>query len=101
MQPRGTRLRYLNALPRLLLTLPFLVRLGVAVLSILSFLILYMFFAPAARNPTILAVPMALVAWMFRRRGVWICLVTMLLTLSFFYTAKPQTTLYTPSLIQP
>lgn len=100
MQPRGTRLRYLNALPRLLLTLPFLVRLGVAVLSILSFLILYMFFAPAARNPSILAVPMALVAWMFRRRGVWICLVSMLLTLWVFYTIETQNILLTPSLIR-
>jgi len=100
MQPRGMRLRYLNALPRLLLTLPFLARLGVAVLSILSFLILYMFFAPAARNPSILAVPMALVAWMFRRRGVWICLVSMLLTLWVFYTIKTQNILLTPSLIR-
>src|SRR6266849_770958 len=72
-------MRHLDAFPRFLLKLPFIVRLSVAILSVAFFLILYMIVSPAARTPLMLAIPVALVAWMFRKRGVFICLAIMVL----------------------
>lgn len=84
-------MRYLNALPRFLLKLPYLVRLSIASGCVLLFLIVYMAVIPAARNPSILVVPMALCAWMFKRRGVFIALGTMLLVLWMFYAIHAGT----------
>ena len=53
----------LDAFPRFLLKLPFIVRLSVAILSVAFFLILYMMVSPGARTPLMLAIPVALVAW--------------------------------------
>ena len=54
-------MRRLDAFPRFLLKLPFFVRLSVAILSVVFFLLLYMLVSPAARTPLMLAIPMALV----------------------------------------
>src|SRR6266700_5035565 len=54
-------MRRLDAFPRFLLKLPFFVRLSVAILSVVFFLLLYMMVSPAARTPLMLAIPMALV----------------------------------------
>src|SRR6266566_5639945 len=53
-------MRRLDAFPRFLLKLPFFVRLSVAILSVVFFLLLYMMVSPAARTPLMLAIPMAL-----------------------------------------
>lgn len=84
-------MRYLNALPRYLLKLPYLVRLSIASGCVLLFLIVYIAVMPAARNPSILVVPMALCAWMFKRRGVFIALSTMLVVLWMFYAIHAGT----------
>lgn len=84
-------MRYLNALPRFLLKLPYLVRLSIASGCVLLFLIVYMVVTPASRNPSILVVPMALCAWMFKRRGVFISLGTMLLVLWIYYAIHSGT----------
>jgi hypothetical protein len=74
-------MRHLDAFPRFLLKLPFMVRLGIAVLCVAFFLSLYMMISPAARTPSMLAIPVAFVGWMFRKRGVFICLASMVLVL--------------------
>lgn len=84
-------MRHLKTLPRFLLTLPLVIRLSIAVLCVVIFLLIYMMSASAARNPNVLAIPMALVAWMFRRRGVYICLVGMVGILWIFYSIRMQT----------
>jgi signal transduction histidine kinase len=91
--------RFLNALPRFLLTLPRVVRLGIVALSVVLFLMLYMM-SPAARNPSILMIPMALAAWMFRRRGMLICVVSMIPVLWVFYAIRMQSVWLSPVLIE-
>jgi signal transduction histidine kinase len=91
--------RFLNALPRFLLTLPRVVRLGIVALSVVLFLMLYMM-SPAARNPSILMIPMALAAWMFRRRGMLICVVSMISVLWVYYAIRMQSVWLSPVLIE-
>jgi len=92
-------MRHLDAFPRFLLKLPFIVRLSVAILSVAFFLILYMMVSPAARTPLMLAIPVALVAWMFRKRGVFICLAIMVLVLWVFYSLRLKSILLPSSMI--
>ena len=92
-------MRHLDAFPRFLLKLPFVVRLGVAVLCVAFFLSLFMMVSPAARTPSMLAIPVALVGWMFRKRGVFICLAAMVLVLWVFYGLKAKNMLLPSSLI--
>ena len=95
----GDVMRHLDAFPRFLLKLPFIVRLSVAILSVAFFLILYMIVSPAARTPLMLAIPVALVAWMFRKRGVFICLAIMVLVLWVFYSLRLKRMLLPSSMI--
>ena len=92
-------MRHLDAFPRFLLKLPFMVRLGVAVLCVAFFLSLFMMVSPAARTPSMLAIPVALVGWMFRKRGVFICLAAMVLVLWVFYGLKAKNMLLSHSMI--
>jgi len=92
-------LRFLNTLPRFLLTLPRVVRLGIVALSVVLFLMLYMI-SPAARNPSILMIPMALAAWMFRRRGMLICVVSMISVLWVYYAIRMQSMWLSPVMIE-
>ena len=92
-------MRFLNALPRFLLTLPRVVRLGIVALSVVLFLMLYMM-SPAARNPSILMIPMALAAWMFRRRGMLICVASMISVLWVYYAIRMQSVWLSPVLIE-
>ena len=92
-------MRHLDAFPRFLLKLPFIVRLSVAILSVAFFLILYMMVSPAARTPLMLAIPVALVAWMFRKRGVFICLASMVLVLWVYYSLRMKSMLLPSSMI--
>lgn len=66
--------RHLTALPGYLLTLPPVIRLSIAIVCTAFTLILYMMLSNPAKNPSILVVPMVVVAWMYRRPGVFICL---------------------------
>ena len=91
-------LRFLNALPRFLLTLPYMVRLGIVVLSTALFLLLYVMM-PAARNPSILMIPTALAAWIFRRRGMLICVVNIICVLWVFYAIRMQRAWLPPIMI--
>src|SRR5258708_4734418 len=84
-------MRHLKILPRFLLTLPFVIRLSIALLCVVIFLLMYMMPAAAARNPSVLTIPMVLVAWMFRKRGVYICLVSMIGVVWIFYSIKMKT----------
>src|SRR5712692_6499724 len=92
-------MRRLDAFPRFLIKLPFILRLTVAVLCVLFFLLLFMLIPVSARTPSMLAIPLALVAWMFRKPGAFICIVCMALVLWFFYAIKLHRILLTSSLI--
>jgi signal transduction histidine kinase len=95
----GDMMRYLDAFPRFLLKLPCFIRLSAAILSVVFFLLLYMMVSPAARTPLMLAIPMALVAWMFRIRGVFICLASMVLVLWVYYSLRMNSLVLPSSMI--
>src|SRR5450759_3633372 len=78
-------MRHMDASPRVLLKQPFAIRLGIAALSVALVLFLFMVLPAPARTPSMLAIPMAIVAWMFRKRGAFICLVSIVLVLWLFY----------------
>ncbi len=92
-------MHHLDAFPRFLLKLPYIVRLSITILCVAFFLVLYMMISSAARTPLMLAIPMALVAWMFRKRGAFICLASMVLVLWVFYSLKVKSMLLPPSMI--
>ncbi|GAC1362945.1 MAG: hypothetical protein NVSMB44_19220 [Ktedonobacteraceae bacterium] len=75
----------LDELPRFLLGLSFRIRLGLAMLSALFFLLVFLLLPAAMRNPAILCVPLALNAWLFRIRGTLLCIAGMLLGLWALY----------------
>ena len=78
-------MRHLDALPRTLLKLPLAMRLIIAASSVALVLILFMVLPVPARTPSMLAIPMAIVAFLFRKRGAFICLATMEVVLWTFY----------------
>ena len=92
-------MRHLGVFPRFLLKQPFAMRLSVAVLCVIFFLLLYMMMPVPARTPSMLAIPMALVAWMFRKRGALICLASMVIVLWIYYAIKMRSILLSPSAI--
>jgi signal transduction histidine kinase len=61
-----------DVLPRFLLKLPLFSRLSVAFGSVLCSLIVFMYVPLMTRNPIIFIIPMTLVAWLFRRKGVFL-----------------------------
>src|SRR5579859_7171708 len=78
-------MRHLDASPRTLLKLPLAVRLGIAALSVALVLFLFIVLPAPARTLSMLAIPMAIVAFLFRKRGAFICLASMVLVLWLFY----------------
>jgi signal transduction histidine kinase len=92
-------MRHLGVFPRFLLKQPFAMRLSVAVPCVIFFLLLYMMMPVPARTPSMLAIPMALVAWMFRKRGALICLASMVIVLWIYYAIKMRSILLSPSAI--
>src|SRR2546421_12750725 len=92
-------MRHLGVFPRFLLKQPFAMRLSVAVLCVVFFLLLYMMMPVPARTPSMLAIPMDLVAWMFRKRGALICLASMVIVLWIYYAIKMHSMLLSSSAI--
>jgi signal transduction histidine kinase len=90
-------MRHVDASPRVLLKLPFAIRLGIAALSVALVLFLFMVLPAPARTPSMLAIPMAIAAWMFRKRGAFICLVSMVVVLWLFYANELHSIFLSPS----
>src|SRR5258708_23332717 len=68
-----------------------MIRLSIAVLCVVIFLLIYLMCAAAARKPSVLAISMVFVAWMFRKSGVYICVVSMVGVVWIFYSIKMNT----------
>ena len=78
-------LRYLKAFARFLLSLPATLRLWIVVLCTISCQLLFILLAPLEQNPCILAIPIVVAAWFYRKRGVLLCLAAMMtITWAFF-----------------
>lgn len=83
-------LRTLNNLPKILLELPYKVRVGLTTLCALLTLILYFMLSTTAApvsvsNISVFAIPIAMAAWIFKRYGVLFCLGSFILIISFYY----------------
>src|SRR5258707_12376651 len=74
-------IRFHKTLTVLLIDLPFRLRLGIVVLSYLLCLALFALVFLPSHNGSILAIPLALSSWMFKRRGALIGLGCTLLAL--------------------
>ncbi len=82
----GRPLRYLKSFAFFLLSLPAALRLWIVVLCTLGGQLLFILLAPLERNPCVLAIPVVVSAWFYRKRGMTLCLAAMVcMTLGFFW----------------
>ena len=81
-------MRILNALSRLLLNLPYMVRLGIVVLLFLICVILLVFGFPSLYDGSLFAVPVALAAWLFKQRGAFLCIGGTLVVIAVTYRVR-------------
>jgi signal transduction histidine kinase len=97
---RDICLRYLNAGLRFMLNLSHTARLGIVALSVFLGLLLYALLYPADYAGFLLTLPVGLSAWLFRRRGMAICLAILLAFIFPFIAfnnpeaSQPQTLIY-------
>ncbi len=83
----------LNNLPKILLELPYKVRISLTVLCALLTIILYFMLSTTAvsvSNISVFAIPIAMAAWIFKRYGVLICLGSFILIIFFYYLVSLQ-----------
>jgi signal transduction histidine kinase len=91
-------LSVLHTLSRYLLTLPLWVRLSSVILTTIFFIIVYFTFLPVENNTSILALPVAQAAWMFKRRGVFFTIVGIITALWIGISYQHHTLLPSPPL---
>lgn len=70
----GRALRYLKEFARFLLGLPAPLRLWIVILCTIGSQTLFILLAPLERNPCVLAIPIVVAAWFYRKRGALLCL---------------------------
>ncbi len=97
----GEELGYLNDFLRFMLRLSYAVRLCIVALSVLLCLILYMISYPAYYGVSFLIIPIALVAWLFPWRELFICLATIGLALVIFNTLRSHHMFWSYILMMP
>ncbi len=85
-------MRYGKTFARFLLGLPAALRLWIVIFCTLSSQLLFLLLVPWERDPCLLAIPMVVAAWFYRKRGVLLCLTAMMIiTWTFFYvTSGPR-----------
>ncbi|MBV9711711.1 MAG: HAMP domain-containing histidine kinase [Ktedonobacteraceae bacterium] len=81
-----------------MLTLPYPVRLGGTIVCVLLGLVIHLITFPFTHSGNILALPIALIAWLFKKRGFLIGYTIILLTVMFYHTLSLGTWLWPPSL---
>ncbi len=74
--------------PRLILTLPYSLRLVITVLCAALGLIIYMLTFPTTHNGNLLPLSVGLTAWMFKKKGLLICLASGLLILIAYHRMR-------------
>jgi signal transduction histidine kinase len=86
-------MRTLNNLPKILLELPYEVRIGLTGLCALLTIILYMILSTSAvsvGNLSVFAIPIAMAAWIFKRYGVLSCLGAFILVIIIYHIITSQ-----------
>jgi signal transduction histidine kinase len=77
--------RKYEALPRFLVSLSLAARLAIAIGSTLVFLIVFLLLPKDMQNPSVFVIPIALIAWMFRKSGLFLALITLIAALWLRY----------------
>ncbi len=91
---------YFKAFARYLLSLPATLRLWIVILCFVSSQAAFILLAPLEQNPCILAIPIVVAAWFYRKRGTLLCLLAMLIiTWSFFWLTIPARVFSRPFLM--
>lgn len=78
-------MRTYEALPRFLMSLPLAARLVIAMGSTLAFLIVFILLPKDIQNPSLLVIPIALIAWMFRKNSLFLSLITLIIALWIYH----------------
>ena len=78
-------MRYVQMFSRFSLTIPVALRLWLVILCTIASQTLFILLAPIEQNPCILAIPIVLAAWYYRRRGLLLCLAALAITTWIFY----------------
>ena len=84
-------MRYWNALPRVLLDLSLFTQLAIVILSEVISLVLFTSVPCTAQNPLVLVVPVTLVAWIFRKTGLFYCLLCKFVIMWIYYAQRYNT----------
>jgi signal transduction histidine kinase len=74
--------------PRLLLTLPLAIRLGIVTVGSLLCMTIHLLTFPVSHNGSLVAVPVGLAAWTFKRRGLVICSIWETAVLVVYHTIR-------------
>jgi len=85
---------YLKEWPRSLLTLPNKVRLGLLIVCTMLCLSIHILTFPDSHNGSLLIIPLGLAAWMFKKRGLFACVVTEVSVLVVYYSIRFRSVLW-------
>jgi len=80
--------RFLKEWPRLLLTLPLSIRLGIVIFCNVLCVGLFIVASPVSHNGSLLAIPIGVSAWIFKKQGVFICFTVSLVVLVVQHTLR-------------
>jgi hypothetical protein len=80
--------QYLKEWPRLLLIIPLGVRLGIVTLGSVLCTAIHLLTFPLSHNGSLLAIPIGLSAWMFKKQGLFICFTSILAVLVVYHTIR-------------
>jgi signal transduction histidine kinase len=81
----GRNLRYLNALPRFILNLPKKWRVCIVILSILLSQALFILLPRPLQNPGLFTIPVVIIAWIGRRYGTFLAIVSFTILTWIYY----------------
>jgi signal transduction histidine kinase len=90
----GNGMRKLNTWPRALLRLPLAIRVVIVGGTIFFSLLIYMLSFPLIHNGNILAIPIGVSAWIFKKRGLFIFICIALCTLVIYHIIRLHSVLW-------
>jgi signal transduction histidine kinase len=79
-----------------LVDLSLVIRLAIAIGSTVLFLIVFLFLPGGDQNPSVFAIPIALIAWMFSKRGLLVALAILIIVLWLYYWVRVYQTVWWP-----
>ncbi len=75
-----------GALPHFLIRLSLVARWAIVISLTLVFLIVFILLPKDIQNPSVLSIPIALISWIFRKNGLFVSLITIIISSWIYYT---------------